>query len=45
MKKRLNFIIMFFVIALNLYSFDEGFVWALKANFNGTATMPSISNE
>ena len=45
MKKGLNFIIMFFVTALNLYSFDEGFVWALKANFNGTATMPSISQE
>ena len=27
------------------YGFDEGFIWALKANFNGTATMPSISNE
>ena len=27
------------------YSFDEGFIWALKANFNGSATMPSISNE
>ncbi|WP_199749257.1 hypothetical protein [Brachyspira pilosicoli] len=43
MKKGLNFIIIFFVIALNLYSFDEGFVWGLKANFNGTATLPSIS--
>lgn len=43
MRKGLNFIIMFFVIALNLYSFDEGFVWALKANFNGTATLPSIN--
>ncbi len=27
------------------YSFDEGFIWALKANFNGSATMPSISDE
>ncbi|MEI0549065.1 hypothetical protein R4K89_01995 [Brachyspira intermedia] len=27
------------------YGFDEGFIWALKANFNGTATMPSISDE
>ncbi|WP_041177582.1 hypothetical protein [Brachyspira intermedia] len=26
------------------YGFDEGFIWALKANFNGTATMPSISD-
>ena len=43
MRKRINFIIIFFIIALNLYSFDEGFVWGLKANFNGTATLPSIS--
>ena len=27
------------------YGFDEGFIWALKANFNGTATMPSISKD
>lgn len=27
------------------YGFDEGFIWALKANFNGTATMPSISQD
>ena len=25
------------------YGFEEGFIWALKANFNGTATLPSIS--
>ncbi|WP_157150760.1 hypothetical protein [Brachyspira sp. SAP_772] len=43
MRKKINFIIIFFVIALNLYSFDEGFVWGLRANFNGTATLPSIS--
>ncbi|WP_295297918.1 hypothetical protein [uncultured Brachyspira sp.] len=44
MEKKISFIIIFFVMALNLYSFDEGFVWALKANFNGTATLPSISD-
>lgn len=27
------------------YGFDEGFIWALKVNFNGSATMPSISAE
>ncbi|KLI50121.1 hypothetical protein SZ41_03055 [Brachyspira hyodysenteriae] len=27
------------------YTFDEGFIWALKANFNGSATLPSISAE
>ncbi|MBW5390804.1 hypothetical protein [Brachyspira hampsonii] len=27
------------------YGFDEGFIWALKVNFNGSATMPSISQE
>lgn len=26
------------------YGFDEGFIWALKANFNGTATLPSINS-
>lgn len=44
MSKKISFIIIFFAMALNLYSFDEGFVWALKANFNGTATLPSISD-
>ncbi|CRF33713.1 hypothetical protein BRSU_1617 [Brachyspira suanatina] len=28
-----------------VHGFDEGFIWALKANFNGTATLPSISKE
>lgn len=27
------------------HGFDEGFIWALKANFNGTATLPSISKD
>lgn len=27
-----------------VHGFDEGFIWALKANFNGTATIPSISD-
>ncbi|WP_295157169.1 hypothetical protein [uncultured Brachyspira sp.] len=27
------------------YAFDEGFIWALKANFNGTATTPIIGEE
>lgn len=27
----------------SVYAFDEGFIWALKANFNGSATMPSIN--
>lgn len=26
-----------------VFAFDEGFVWGMKANFNGTATLPSIS--
>ncbi|ADG70840.1 hypothetical protein [Brachyspira murdochii] len=38
------FIYIFMAASFSLaYGFDEGFIWALKANFNGTATMPSIS--
>lgn len=28
---------------LNLYSFTNGFIWAVKFNFNGSATIPSIN--
>lgn len=42
MKKILIYIFMAASFSL-VYGFDEGFIWALKANFNGTATMPSIS--
>lgn len=30
-------------ISTNLYGFDNGFIWSLKANFSGTLTMPKIS--
>ena len=43
MKKILVYIFMAASFSL-VYGFDEGFIWALKANFNGTATMPSISD-
>ena len=42
MKKILIYIFMAASFSL-VYGFDEGFIWALKANFNGSATMPSIS--
>ena len=42
MKKILIYIFMAASFSL-AYGFDEGFIWALKANFNGSATMPSIS--
>ena len=42
MKKILIYIFMAASFSL-AYGFDEGFIWALKANFNGTATLPSIS--
>ena len=42
MKKILVYIFMAASFSL-AYGFDEGFIWALKANFNGSATMPSIS--
>ena len=44
MKKILIYIFMAASFSL-AYGFDEGFIWALKANFNGSATMPSISKE
>ncbi|WP_432633334.1 hypothetical protein [Brachyspira sp.] len=31
--------------SINLYGFEEGFIWGLRANFNGSATLPSISQE
>ena len=34
---------MFVILIGKLYSFDEGFIWSLKFNFNGSATLPSIS--
>ncbi|MEI0566132.1 hypothetical protein [Brachyspira pulli] len=34
--------LLFLVFAVNIYAFDEGFIWGVKANFNGTATLPSM---
>lgn len=45
MKRKILTIIFFMMVALNLYSFDEGFIWGLKANFSESLTMPSISKE
>lgn len=33
------------IISINLYCFEEGFIWGLRANFNGSLTLPSISQE
>ena len=33
------------IISINLYGFEEGFIWGLRANFNGSLTLPSISQE
>ena len=33
-----------FTISINLYGFEEGFIWSLKANFNESLTIPSINN-
>lgn len=44
MKKILIYVFMAASFSL-AYGFDEGFIWALKANFNGSATLPSISKE
>lgn len=38
-------IIISIIVSLNLYGFEEGFIWGLRANFNGSATLPSISQE
>ncbi|WP_157152843.1 hypothetical protein [Brachyspira murdochii] len=39
------FIYIFISASFSLaYGFEDGFIWALKANFNGTATLPSISS-
>ncbi len=36
---------MLFMTTSILYSFEEGFIWGLRANFNGSLTLPSISQE
>ncbi|TKZ35854.1 hypothetical protein EZH24_03130 [Brachyspira catarrhinii] len=33
------------IVSLNLYGFEEGFIWGLRANFNGSLTIPSISQD
>ena len=30
--------------SINLYGFEEGFIWGLRANFNESLTLPSINN-
>ena len=45
MKKILIFISIIFVSFTNLYSFTNGFIWAIKFNFNGSATIPFINKE
>ncbi|WP_295156370.1 hypothetical protein [uncultured Brachyspira sp.] len=45
MKKILILFSIIFISMHNLYSFTNGFVWALKFNFNGSATIPSIKQE
>ena len=44
MKKKFLAIIILIVISLNLYGFEEGFIWGLRANFNESLTIPSINN-
>ncbi len=41
--KKIYFFVMMSCVVLPAFAFDEGFVWGLKANFNGTATIPSIN--
>ena len=38
-------VVMLFMTTSILYSFEEGFIWGLRANFNGSLTLPSISQE
>ena len=44
-NKKFLAIIISIIVSLNLYGFEEGFIWGLRANFNGSATLPSISQE
>lgn len=45
MKKKLTLCAIFTLIFAysNVYGFDNGFIWSLKANFSGTFTTPMIS--
>lgn len=45
MRKKILAVIVFVAIALNLYGFDEGFIWGLRVNLGGSMTLPSISKE
>ena len=38
-------VVMLFMTTSILYSFEEGFIWGWRANFNGSLTLPSISQE
>ena len=44
-NRKFSAIIISIIVSLNLYGFEEGFIWGLRANFNGSATLPSISQE
>lgn len=41
--KKIFFFVMMSCVVLPIFAFEEGFIWGLKANFNGTATIPSIN--
>lgn len=43
MRKKILAIIVFTIASLNLYCFDEGFIWGLRVNLGGSMTLPSIS--
>ena len=45
MNRKFLAIIISIIVSLNLYGFEEGFIWGLRANFNGSATLPSMSQE
>ena len=45
MKRKFLSVIISIIVSLNLYGFEEGFIWGLRANFNGSLTLPSISQE
>ena len=45
MRKLYIFTILITLCVMHSHALDSGFIWALRANFNGTATVPSINSE
>lgn len=42
-KKIVSLVLVIFILFGKAFALENGFIWAMRANFNGAATLPSIS--